>query len=244
MNKQEVIEAFEKLYGRRPTEAELAELMQNQQQNVDELAEKETPATRVAKYDQTYAVTDVPEPETEVAPEEVDKQPEVIVEQPAPQPSGRRSRTSVIGFIIGFVDLLALFTLPFLQIDLPNTDERTIRLYDFLNNSSAYLTTIGIDAHKITILMYILIICPILYMVLQLIRSYIAKAIAMLLALVDFGVIVYAIITVYQELENSILGSLNIDYSEFIGIGFWVVLIMPVIMFVWSLVTLPGKKIR
>ncbi|GEM_PF-5244779 len=242
MNEQEVIAAFEKLYGRQPTTGELAELMQNQQQNVDELASDETPATRVAKYDQTHNVAE--SPETKVAPEVADNQPEVIVEQPTTQPRGRRLRTSVIGFIIGFVDLLALFTLPFLQIDLPNTDERTIRLYDFLNNSSAYLTTIGIDAHKITLLMYILMICPILYMLLQLIRSYIAKAVAMLIAIVDFGVIVYAIVMVYQELQNSIVGSLNIDYSQFLAVGFWVVLVMPIIMFIWSLITLPGKKIR
>ncbi|SUP61615.1 Uncharacterised protein [Weissella viridescens] len=113
-----------------------------------------------------------------------------------------------------------------------------------MNNSSAYLTTIGIDAHKITLLMYILMICPILYMLLQLIRSYIAKAVAMLIAIVDFGVIVYAIVMVYQELQNSIVGSLNIDYSQFLAVGFWVVLVMPIIMFIWSLITLPGKKIR
>lgn len=240
MDEQALTDSFKQLYGRQPTEAELAEMVENQKQ--------QQPVSRVEKHREQEAAekkaAEQKAAEKKAAPEDEFDEPEL---KPAPTKKRRRARVSFIGGLLGLASLIGFFILPFLQITLPNTSET---LYDLMTNASNVLTSAGAQEQSqyLTIGLYMLIILPIIYIFGEIVPNFFAKGIALLASLLHFGAVIYVAVTVYNEFQNSVFGVLNqhinLNLTQFFGTGFWATLLMPLLMFSWSVLTIRGKKVK
>lgn len=240
MDEQALTDSFKQLYGRQPTEAELAEMVENQKQ--------QQPVSRVEKHREQEAAekkaAEQKAAEKKAAPEDKFDEPEL---KPAPTKKRRRARVSFIGGLLGLASLIGFFILPFLQITLPNTSET---LYDLMTNASNVLTSAGAQEQSqyLTIGLYMLIILPIIYIFGEIVPNFFAKGIALLASLLHFGTVIYVAVTVYNEFQNSVFGVLNqhinLNLTQFFGTGFWATLLMPLLMFSWSVLTIRGKKVK
>lgn len=248
MDEQALIDSFKQLYGRQPTEAELAEMVENQKQQQpvsrvekhreQEAAEKKAAEQKAAEKKATQVKAD---------PEDEFDEPEL---KPAPTKKRRRARVSFIGGLLGLASLIGFFILPFLQITLPNSSETSVTLYDLMTNASNVLTSAGAQEQSqyLTIGLYMLIILPIIYIFGEIVPNFFAKGIALLASLLHFGAVIYVAVTVYNEFQNSVFGVLNqhvnLNLTQFFGTGFWATLLMPLLMFSWSVLTIRGKKVK
>lgn len=240
MDEQALTDSFKQLYGRQPTEAELAEMVENQKQ--------QQPVSRVEKHREQEAAekkaAEQKAAEKKAAPEDEFDEPEL---KPAPTKKRRRARVSFIGGLLGLASLIGFFILPFLQITLPNTSET---LYDLMTNASNVPTSAGAQEQSqyLTIGLYMLIILPIIYIFGEIVPNFFAKGIALLASLLHFGAVIYVAVTVYNEFQNSVFGVLNqhinLNLTQFFGTGFWATLLMPLLMFSWSVLTIRGKKVK
>lgn len=240
MDEQALTDSFKQLYGRQPTEAELAEMVENQKQ--------QQPVSRVEKHREQEAAekkaAEQKAAEKKAAPEDKFDEPEL---KPAPTKKRRRARVSFIGGLLGLASLIGFFILPFLQITLYNTSET---LYDLMTNASNVPTSAGAQEQSqyLTIGLYMLIILPIIYIFGEIVPNFFAKGIALLASLLHFGAVIYVAVTVYNEFQNSVFGVLNqhinLNLTQFFGTGFWATLLMPLLMFSWSVLTIRGKKVK
>ncbi|MBM7618047.1 hypothetical protein JOC36_001647 [Weissella uvarum] len=258
MQEDELIADFKARYGHTPTETELkdfAETHSDEGQPMSRVARNQKRAERQqmrakhlgrqhkAKEDVVSEASDDSNPNPNDEPKEPVSQPDDLV-QTTTITAGRRARVSVIGALIGLVSLFSFYKLPFLQISLPSVGEQTVYLSDLLKQSDSALNMLGMSDNSLKVAIMVMSLCPIIYIITQLIPSFFMKAVGLLIAFAQFAVVVFLGANIYTHLQNAGLSTFNINVNQFFGLGFYLTILLPIVMFCWSLFTIAGKKVK
>ncbi len=150
------------------------------------------------------------------------------------------SFAKIVGMLLGVFNVFAFYNLPFIEIHIPIIGSKSTTLSSLLQSATHISSTLYMDSSSVEFVSFLLVAIPVVYVIVTIFSNSMCRILAIITSGANCILILVMLVKIMSQISQ-IMGNFSstVDYNNvasYLGVGFWIVILTPFIMFVFSLI--------